>query len=183
MRVIGVDPGSAVTGFGVVDGGHGRLEHVAAGTIRVRSVERGGPRLLSIYQGLLALIDQYAPDAMSLERSFAAANIQSAFKLGEARAVAILAAAEHALPLFQYAPAEVKLTVAGHGHADKATVKMMVRRALGDGVDAKLCDDATDALAIAMCHLSHARIACQAGASARNGVRAVPYGRGRQGLQ
>lgn len=181
MRVIGVDPGSAVTGFGVIDGVHGRPEHVAAGTIRARSFERGGVRLLAIYRGLLGLIEQYAPDAMSLERSFAAANIQSAFKLGEARAVAMLAAAERALPLFEYAPAEVKLTVAGHGQANKATVKMMVQRALGDSLDARLGDDASDALAIAMCHLSHARTARPTGAIVRNDVRAVRYGRRRQG--
>ena len=94
---------------------------------------------------------------MSLERSFVAANVQSAFRLGEARAMAMLAAAARGLALFEYTPNQVKLTVAGHGHADKAQVKFMVRRALGVDEEVALADDASDALAIALCHLFCAR--------------------------
>ncbi len=159
MRVIGVDPGSVVTGFGVVDGRPGKPRHVAAGTIRTNSLKRGAARLLAIYRTLLDVIEVYAPDAMSLEGGFVAANVRSAFKLGEARAVAMLAAAERKLPLFEYTPADVKLTVAGHGRADKELVKLMVRRTLGADVTVGLAADAADALAIALCHLSHARTA------------------------
>lgn len=157
-RVIGIDPGNVVTGFGVIEGSVAHPVHIAAGTIRPAPALRGGDRLKAIHDRLLDIIDRHAPAAMSLERSFVAANVQSAFRLGEARAVAMLAAASRGLALFEYAPNEVKLTVAGHGHADKAQVKFMVRRALGVGEEVALADDASDALAIALCHLFCARL-------------------------
>src|SRR5260370_26223078 len=101
MRVIGVDPGSAVTGFGIVERQGGAVNHIAAGVIRTNSHAIYRNKLLTIYQRLDELIDQYAPDAMSLERSFVAANVQSAFRLGEARAMALLAAAANHLELFE----------------------------------------------------------------------------------
>jgi crossover junction endodeoxyribonuclease RuvC len=164
-RVIGVDPGNAVTGFGVIEGSVAHPAHITAGTIRPTAALRGGERLKLIHDRLLEIIDQYAPVAMSLERSFVAANVQSAFRLGEARAVAMLAAAARGLMLFEYTPNQVKLTVAGHGHADKAQVKFMVRRALGVSEEVALADDASDALAIALCHLFCARVTVAAGAS------------------
>ena len=133
MRVIGVDPGSAVTGFGIVERRGGVVTHIAAGVIRTDPRAIYCNKLFTIHQRLCELIDEYAPDAMSLERSFVATNVQSAFRLGEARAMALLAAAAHRLDLFEYAPAHIKLTVAGHGRADKAQVKFMVRRALEHG--------------------------------------------------
>jgi crossover junction endodeoxyribonuclease RuvC len=157
MRVIGVDPGSAVTGFGIIERHGGAVNHIAAGVIRTNSHAIYRIKLLTIYRRLGQLIDQYTPDAMSLERSFVAANVQSAFRLGEARAMALLAAATNHLELFEYAPAHVKLTVAGHGRADKSQVKFMVRRALAMDDTAALTDDAADALAIALCHISMAR--------------------------
>jgi len=167
-RVIGVDPGNVVTGFGVIEGSVSRPAHIAAGTIRPPAALRGGERLQTIHQRLLGIIDQYAPSAMSLERSFVAANVQSAFRLGEARAMAMLAAAARGLALFEYTPNEVKLTVAGHGHADKAQVKFMVRRALGVAEEVALADDASDALAIALCHLFRARVTAAVAAKVRN---------------
>ena len=157
MRVMGVDPGSAVTGFGIVQDRSGAVEHIAAGVIRPNARAVYPDKLHTIYERLCELIAQYSPDAMSLERSFVALNVQSAFRLGEARAMALLAAATHRLALFEYAPAHVKLTVAGHGRADKRQVKFMVRRALAMDETAALADDAADALAIALCHLSMAR--------------------------
>jgi len=125
MRILGVDPGSAVLRFtGVVEGRPGAGSFVAAGTIRSASLEPGPKRLRRIHENLLSLIDEYVPEALSLERHFVAINIQSAFRLGEARAMVMLAAAERELPLFEYPPNEVKLCVAGHGHADKAQVKV-----------------------------------------------------------
>lgn len=157
-RVLGIDPGNVVTGFGVIEGGVSHPAHIAAGTIRPPPGLRGGERLKTIHDRLLGIIDQYAPAAISLERSFVAANVQSAFRLGEARAMAMLAAAARGIALFEYTPNEVKLTVAGHGHADKAQVKYMVRRTLGVGEEVALADDASDALAIALCHLFCARV-------------------------
>jgi crossover junction endodeoxyribonuclease RuvC len=157
-RVLGVDPGNVVTGFGVIEGGAANPTHVAAGTIRPPANLRGGKRLMEIHQRLLAVIDEYAPDALGLERSFVAANVQSAFRLGEARAVVMLAAAARGIDLFEYAPNQVKLTVAGYGHADKAQIKFMVRRALSLPQNVSLADDASDALAIALCHLLCSRM-------------------------
>jgi crossover junction endodeoxyribonuclease RuvC len=158
MRVIGVDPGNAVTGFGVVEGGATNPAHIAAGTICPPAGLRGGRRLLAIHRSLLEILDEYSPDALSLERSFVATNVQSAFRLGEARAIVMLAAAARGIELFEYAPNEVKLAAAGYGRADKAQVKFMVRRALSLPDHAALADDASDALAIALCHLLHARV-------------------------
>ena len=169
-RVIGVDPGNVVTGFGVIEGSVTRPAHVAAGTIRPPTALRGGERLQNIHHRLLGIIDEYAPAAMSLERSFVAANVQSAFRLGEARAMAMLAAAARGLTLFEYTPNQVKLTVAGHGHADKAQVKFMVRRALRVGEEVALADDASDALAIALCHLFCARMATAVAASVQHKI-------------
>jgi|HubBroStandDraft_5_1064220.scaffolds.fasta_scaffold109821_2 crossover junction endodeoxyribonuclease RuvC len=155
MRVLGVDPGNAVTGFGIVDRGAG-LSYVTAGTIRAGAM-RGPVRLAAIYENLIKLIDLHVPDAISLERSFVAVNIQSAFKLGEARAMVMLAAAHRGLELFEYTPTDVKLSIAGYGRADKRQVKEMVHRAIGAGVPDDLPEDATDALAISLCHLFRAK--------------------------
>ncbi len=158
MRVLGVDPGNAVTGYGLVDGEMGRLTHVASGVIRIPAGERGPRRLKIIHDELLSVIEGYEPGVMSLERSFVAANVQSAFRLGEARAAAMLAAAERELDFFEYPPNQVKLAVAAFGHADKAQVKFMIRRMLDLDEAHQLPDDAADALALAICHLGRARL-------------------------
>lgn len=157
MRVLGVDPGSAVTGFGIVDRTGGALRFVSAGTIRTRIAEPMPQRLLRIHRGLVSVIDVHSPHALSLERNFVARNVQSAFRIGEARAAAMLAAASRDLPVREYPPNEVKLSVAAYGHADKAQVKYMVRRTLNLDSDLELTDDAADALALAICDLLRAR--------------------------
>jgi len=156
MRVIGVDPGNAVTGFGVVER-NGGLQYVGAGTVRGRGIIPRPQRLAAIYQKLLQVLDRYSPDVMSLERSFVAINVQSAFALGEARAAAMLAAAHRGLDVFEYTPTDVKLSVAGYGRAEKRQVKQMVRRTLMLNDSGELADDAADALAIALCHLFQAK--------------------------
>ena len=158
MRILGVDPGSAVCGYGVVEGRPGTSSFIAAGTIRSASLEPGPKRLRRIHENILAIIDEHAPDALSLERHFVAINVQSAFRIGEARAMVMLAGAEREIPLFEYPPNEVKLCVAGHGHADKAQVKYMVRKMLRLDASIELADDAADALAIALCHLGRGRL-------------------------
>lgn len=157
MRIIGVDPGNAVTGYGVVER-QTAMTYVAAGAIRTHGMVRGAARLATIYQALIEVIDRYAPSAMSLERSFVAINVQSAFTLGEARAVAMLAAAHRGLEVFEYNPTDVKLTIAGYGRADKDQVERMVRRTLALDEREELSHDASDALAIALCHLFQARL-------------------------
>jgi crossover junction endodeoxyribonuclease RuvC len=174
MRIIGVDPGNAVTGFGIVERG-ATLVSVGAGTIRGNAVARGPQRLAALYARLINVIDEYSPAAMSLERSFVAANVQSAFTLGEARAVAMLAAAHRRLEVFEYTPTDVKLTIAGYGRADKEQVKRMVRRTLGLDEAAELSNDAADALAIALTHIFRARLgmAIEAGDAVRRAERRV----------
>jgi crossover junction endodeoxyribonuclease RuvC len=172
MRVIGIDPGNAATGFAVVENVTGGFRHIVAGTIRAHRNASPSERLRNIYEHLLETVDAYAPAVMSLERNFSAVNIQSAFRLGEARAIAKLAAAQRGLELFEYTPTEVKLTVAGFGTADKTQVKSMVRRTFGIDTAIELSDDAADALAIAACHLFKARfIAPPVGCAGRQGVR------------
>jgi crossover junction endodeoxyribonuclease RuvC len=149
MRILGVDPGSAVCGYGIVEGPGAR--YVTAGTIRCASLAPGPMRLRRIHENLLSIIDEFSPSALSLERHFVATNVQSAFRLGEARAMAMLAGAERGLAMYEYPPNEVKLCVAGHGHADKAQVKYMVRKMLKLDPAVELADDAADALAIALC--------------------------------
>src|SRR5271163_4719895 len=156
MRILGVDPGSVACGYGVVETCGGR--YVTAGTIRCKSLAAGPERLQRIHEGLLFIIDEFSPQALSLERHFVAANVQSAFRIGEARAMAMLAAAERGIAMFEYPPNEVKLCVAGHGHADKAQVKYMVRKMLRLDASIELADDAADALAIALCHLGRGRL-------------------------
>ncbi len=157
MRVLGVDPGSAVTGFGVVEGAPGNFHYITAGIIRTNSGEAIPGRLRTIHSRLLDIVDEFTPAAVSLERNFVARNVQSAFRIGEARAVVMLAAAERSLPLFEYPPNAVKLAVAAFGHADKEQINYMVRRTLGLSAEIEFANDATDALALAVCHLSRAR--------------------------
>ena len=168
MRVLGVDPGSVICGYGLVEGRSGQHSFIAAGAIRTASLERGPARLRRIHEELLRIIDEYAPGALALERHFIAANVQSAFRLGEARAMALLAAAERDLDLCEYPPNQVKLAVAGHGHADKEQVKYMVRRALALDSDFQLTNDAADALAVALCHLGSSRPAMLVDGVVRN---------------
>jgi crossover junction endodeoxyribonuclease RuvC len=158
MRVLGVDPGSAVTGFGIVEGAPGNFRYITSGTIRTRAGESMPQRLHTIHARLLSIVDAFLPTAISLERNFVARNVQSAFRIGEARAVAMLAAGQRSLPLFEYPPNQVKLAVAAFGHADKEQISQMIRRTLGLAADVELVSDATDALALAVCHLSRAKV-------------------------
>jgi crossover junction endodeoxyribonuclease RuvC len=157
MRIIGVDPGNAATGFGVVERGDA-IRFIAAGAIRGNGMPRGPRRLGILYQRLHEIIGRYTPAAMSLERSFVAVNVQSALALGEARAVAILAAAHRELPVFEYTATDVKLTVAGYGRAGKDHVKRMVLQTLRLADSTALSNDAADALAIALCHVFRTRM-------------------------
>jgi crossover junction endodeoxyribonuclease RuvC len=168
MRVIGIDPGSITTGFGVLDGDATRPAYVASGVVRAKASEPSAARLYRIFVGLRELLAYYKPRAMSLERSYVAVNVQTALRLGEARAAALLAATEAGVALFEYPPAQVKLAVAGNGAADKDAVQAMVCRALKLDRTVRLNADAADALALALCHFCYARIPVQ------NGLRSSP---------
>ncbi len=148
--VLGIDPGSIVTGYGVVseDGGH--LRCLDVGVVKTPSKMAFAERLKRIHAGLVDAIERTRPDEVAVESVFHARHASSALKLGQARGVAILAVAQADLPLHEYAPAQVKLAVAGSGRADKDQVRAMVETLLGRRID--LPSDATDALAVAICH-------------------------------
>lgn len=156
MRVIGIDPGLRRTGWGVIEtGAGGRLAHVASGVIATDAGDLA-PRLARLAAGLRAVMAAHAPEVASVEKTFVNRDPAGALKLGHARAVALLIPAEGGAPVFEYAPNEVKKTVVGVGHADKAQIAHMVRLLL-PGADPK-SPDAADALAIAICHAQHAPV-------------------------
>jgi crossover junction endodeoxyribonuclease RuvC len=150
-RILGIDPGSIITGWGVVEAVGNSLKHVAHGTINSNAGDSQSARLKSIYQGIAETLAAYRPDGISLETVFFARNAQSALKLGQARGVALLAAAHNHTAVHEYSAAQIKVAVVGYGQASKEQVQMMVASLLR--IPAKLAADAADALAAAICHL------------------------------
>ena len=154
MRVLGIDPGSRLTGWGVVEADGAAFRHVASGTIALAPSDALGARLARLHAECLRLLADWAPAAVILERAFVARNVQSAFRLGETRGAVLAAAGSTGTALHEYAPATVKLATVGHGQADK--------RAIGRGIALRLrlarapAPDAADALALALCHLQQA---------------------------
>ena len=151
MRVLGVDPGSRVTGYGVIDTDGGSVRYVASGSITTPAGPFAG-RLADIYSGVAEVIARYEPDVLAIEEVFFARNAQSALKLGQARGVAIAAGVAAELAVHEYAPRAVKLAVVGSGRGTKAQVQYMVRALLS--LDAEPQSDAADALAVAICHVN-----------------------------
>ncbi|HKB79611.1 MAG TPA: crossover junction endodeoxyribonuclease RuvC [Thermoanaerobaculia bacterium] len=152
MRILGVDPGSVTTGFGVIDAERGRLVLIEQGSITTRRGMEFGERLRRIYEGLVVVIGRTSPSAMAVETPFAGRNMKSLIQLSHARGVVLLAAESARLPLFEYSPRSVKSAVVGYGAAEKEQVAKMVRLLLPECAKALLSADAADALAIAICH-------------------------------
>ena len=150
MRIIGVDPGSRYTGFGIVERVEGKLRHVASGRINASSGEDFATRLQTIYEGLTEVVTDHPCDGAAIESLFTARNAMSTIKLGHARGVALLVLKHAELPFGEYTPATIKKTVTGHGRAEKDVVREMVCRLLG--LRGELSHDAADALAIAITH-------------------------------
>ncbi len=158
MLVLGVDPGTAITGYGLVQEEQGDLALVTYGTVTTPATQPLAQRLRTIYHELRNLIACYRPDAMAVEELFFARNAKTAMIVGHARGVVLLAGVEAERPLFEYTPLQVKQAVAGYGSADKHQVQEMVRLLLN--LDHRpQPDDAADALAVAICHLHSARAA------------------------
>jgi len=149
-RILGIDPGSRTTGYGIIDKNGSRIGFVACGTIRTTSDWKLNDRLLEIYEGLIQVIDQHQPDVAAVEDMFVAHNPRSALKLGHARGVAVLAAMKNGLRVHDYSPRVVKQAVAGYGQAEKEQVQHMVCALLE--LSACPSSDAADALAVAICH-------------------------------
>lgn len=149
-RVLGIDPGSRATGYGVIDQAGSNLGFVTCGTIRTGNCENFNSRLLMIYDGLKRVIDKYAPEVAAVEDVFLSRNPRSALKLGHARGVAVLAAMKSGLDVHDYSPRAVKQAVAGYGQAEKSQVQHMVKALLE--LSSSPSSDAADALAVAICH-------------------------------
>lgn len=160
MRVFGIDCGTEFTGYGVVEMDHEarnpRLNHLAAGTIRLNKKEKTPLRLAQVYAELTGLMAMHQPDVVAIEEVFFSANAKSALKLGQVRGVAMLAAATSGLPVAEYAPLSIKSSVVGYGLAAKEQVQFMVIRLL-ELAQAPDSADAADALAIAICHIHTAQ--------------------------
>jgi crossover junction endodeoxyribonuclease RuvC len=156
LRVLGIDPASAgPTGFGIIESDGRRCHMLHYGALKVtakRQKECAGAVLQDVHARVCGLIEEYSPDAMALESVFTALNMRTALRLAEVRGVILLAAAQHDVMVYSYAPREVKASVAGHGHADKRQMQMMVRALLTMN-ETPEPSDAADALAVALCHL------------------------------
>lgn len=152
-RILGIDPGLAVTGWGLIEVRDNHLSFVADGTLKSDSRAALADRLAALFDGISELIEAYAPDEVAVEETFVNANPKSTLRLGQARGVALLAPAKAGLPVAEYPPNLVKKSVVGAGHAAKEQVQMMVRTLLpGCAVETA---DAADALAVAICHAHH----------------------------
>ena len=158
MLVLGIDPGLATTGYGLVASKNQCLSLVNYGVLETSSKLSLGKRLQHLYRDLGEIIEQDHPEAVAVEELFFSRNVRTAMIVGQARGVVLLAAAESGLPLFEYTPLQVKDAVVGYGRATKAQVQEMVRLLLG--MDSRpRPDDAADAIAVAICHIHSARMA------------------------
>ena len=150
MRILGIDPGSHITGYGIIEKEGNHLRHVLHGEIKSKKDSQLSAMLISIYQQLSSVITQTAPQAIALENIFYGKNVRSLIKQAQVRGVVIFAGADKGMPVFEYSPLEVKKAVVGYGRAEKRQVQVMVKAIL------KLPElppaDAADALATAICH-------------------------------
>jgi crossover junction endodeoxyribonuclease RuvC len=166
MIVLGIDCGSEITGYGVVDGAGGKVQYIDAGAIRVPARDALPAKLHFIFSALQEVIEKNRPECVAIENVFYAVNAKSALKLGHVRGVAMLAASSAGLPVAEYAPLSIKSAVVGYGKAEKSQVQSMVMRLL----DLKVKPDppdVADALAIAICHIHTAATLRKQGASTR----------------
>lgn len=158
MLAIGIDPGTAITGYGLVrEEQDGSLSVVDYGVIQTSADEKMPERLVQLYHNLKVIIDLHCPQSGAVEKLFFARNVRTALTVGQARGIALLALAESGVTIAEYSPNEVKQAVSGFGGADKNQVQQMVRVLL-DLEQIPQPDDAADALAVAICHLHSARM-------------------------
>src|SRR6202790_5574632 len=155
IRVLGIDPGSQRTGFGVLDATGSRLTYVASGVIRTSQVEFAA-RLCEIFRCMKTVVAQYQPQEIAIERVFVNRNPDSALKLGQARGAAICGTADANAEVFEYATRQIKQAVVGSGSAEKTQVQLMMKNILK--LEGPLSPDAADALAAAVCHALRGRV-------------------------
>ena len=170
MRILGIDPGSDTTGWGVVESDGARCRMLECGIIRSSASQRFPARLLRISKALEEIIHRHQPDSCAIEDGFLATNVKVTLKLGQVRGVAMLAAERAALDIFEYSPRLVKQTVVGHGNAEKFQVQQMVKALLSLAAVPEP-NDAADALAVAICHFHHASFTQRVSAAAQPGAK------------
>lgn len=161
MRILGVDPGSLVTGYGVIDQTGGHLTLIDQGCVRARRDAELPERLEMIFRSLGEVIRAHAPEAVAVETPFSGINPRSLIQLAQARGVILLAARTAGLEVFEYSPRTVKSAVVGYGGAEKVQVAKMVRLLLPGCAEGRIAADASDALAVAICHANSYRLAAK----------------------
>ena len=154
MRILGLDPGTATTGYGIIDAADGHLRVVAYGVVSTAAGEPAPERLLSIFRQLNALLAEHKPDTAGVEQVFFGRNITTAIAVGQARGVLLLGLAEGGVAVSEYSPPKVKEAVTDYGKAEKSQVQLMVRHLL-DLAETPQPDDAADALAVAITHAQY----------------------------
>ena len=157
MKILGIDPGTAVTGFGVIETGNDEPTFIECGVLKPPARSSIGERLSFLYKGIMEIIGEFSPDVIAIEEPFVAKNARTALAIGRAQAVAILSAANCSIPSFEYTPAQIKQRVTTYGASSKEQVQEMVRLQLGLDYTPEP-DDAADALAVALCHIGETHI-------------------------
>jgi len=157
MRVIGIDPGTVNTGYGILDEENGKLTPVTYGVVTISSKLPIEKRLFNLFSELNKIFDVYKPEEVALEEPFVAGNVKSALAIGRAQSVAIIIAAARNLPISRYLPNQIKQQVANYGMSSKQQINQMVKIQLGIGENID-SEDATDALAVAICHINESHI-------------------------
>ncbi len=153
QRIIGIDPGSRITGYGIVEAGHGKVTFVSCGVIKTTTRFPLANRLNEIFEGINEVIQLHDPEVAAVEEIFMSTNANSALKLGQARGAAVVAAMQNGLGVYDYSAKKVKRAVVGYGQAEKGQVQHMIRILLG--LSASPSEDAADALAVAICHANY----------------------------
>jgi len=151
MRILGIDPGTIILGYGIIDSEDGNISFVCCDALKCKQRSPIGERLCYIYDELCAVISRYHPDAVAVEQPFVDKNVRSALAIGKAQAIAILAAGKHNLPCFEYTPAQIKQGATNYGASSKEQVQQMVKLQL-NLAEVPEPNDAADALAVAICH-------------------------------
>lgn len=156
MRILGIDPGSRITGYGIIEDSSNGYKYIASGSIRIKA-DYFPDRLKQIFDGIVEVVERYQPEQMAIEQVFMHKNADSALKLGQARGAAICAVQTTGLPVFEYAARQVKQAIAGKGSAEKTQVQHMVKILLN--IQGELQIDAGDALGISICHAHYQQTA------------------------
>ena len=157
MIILGIDPGTISMGYGVIEANEDKITLVSCGALACQARSPIGERLSFLYQAISAIITQYQPDTVAVEQPFLAQNVKAALAIGKAQAIAILAAANRRIPVYEYTPAQVKQRVSNYGASSKEQIQEMVKLQLGL-TEVPQPSDAADALAVALCHQQEAHL-------------------------